>query len=119
MTANKIIAISDRDQFELQQKYNLSSVDLMPTSFLPIILDNYNHEEKEFPKNNYCLFIGSDFFANYQGVSWFIKEVSDKVNAEVWIVGSICNSLNNIEIPSNVNNFVPKVENLEAIILNV
>ena len=100
--SDKIIAISDRDQFELQQKYNLSSVDLMPTSFLPINFDNHDHEGKEFPKNNYCLFIGSDFFANYQGVSWFIKEVADKVNAEVWIVGSICNSLNNIEIPSNV-----------------
>lgn len=98
--SSKIIAISDRDQSELQKKYNLSSVDLMPTSFLPIELDNLPKEES--PKTNYCLFIGSNFFANYQGISWFVKEVAHKLTAEVWVVGSICNSLNNIEIPSNV-----------------
>lgn len=98
--SNKIIAISDRDQSELQNKYNLSSIGLMPTSFFSI-----NPEDlriSQFPETNYCLFVGSDFFANYEGISWFIKEVAHKVKADFWIVGSICNSLQNVQIPSNV-----------------
>lgn len=98
--SNKIIAISDRDQNELQRTYKLKSVFLMPTSFLPINTEDL--KARDCVSDKYCLFVGSDFFANYEGISWFINEVADKVNAEVWIVGSVCNSLANLQIPSNV-----------------
>jgi len=35
-----------------------------------------------------CLFVGSNFFCNTQGLAWFIKEVLPLVNISLTIVGT-------------------------------
>ena len=99
--ADTIISISERDQHELEEEYSLKDVYLMPTSFIPIPPESMN-VRKSPDQQSYCLFVGSDFFANLEGMSWFIKEVAPNISYPVKIVGSICNSLKKLQLPDNV-----------------
>jgi len=97
--AEIIISISERDQKELGSTYGLSNVYLMPTSFQPTPQE-YLH--KNATNNPYGLFVGSDFFANQEGMSWFIREVAPNITCDIKVVGSICNSLEKLQLPHNV-----------------
>lgn len=113
--ANIIIAISERDQQELKEVYRLSNVYLMPTSFVPKpseLLHSKNEDIKP-----YCLFVGSDFFANQEGIIWFVKKVAPYISCDLKVVGSICNSLKNMQLPSNVG-LEGYVENLDEYYIN-
>ena len=72
----------------------------MPTSFQPAPIKYL--QRGEVKGKPYCLFVGSDFFANQQGIKWFIKEVAPHLKAKLKIVGSICKSIDRQELPSNV-----------------
>lgn len=98
--ADTIISISERDKQELKDTYGLSNVYLMPTSFIPAPQEYLMNVKAE--KNTYCLFVGSDFFANQEGMIWFIKEVAPNIPCNLKVVGSICNSLEKLNVPANV-----------------
>lgn len=98
--AETCISISERDQHELQEVYGLKKVYLMPTSFIPAPQEYFEIKEKS--NNPYCLFVGSDFFANLEGMRWFIKEVVPNIPCNLKVVGSICNSLKSLDLPHNV-----------------
>ena len=113
--SDKIIAISDRDLLELQNISSNKLVGLLPTSFLPIEIDEAKLQQPL--TSYYCLFVGSDFFANQEGITWFIKEVAPSIDMEVWIVGSICNTLSNMHLPKNVR-LLGYAEDLTSLYVN-
>ena len=95
------ISISERDQRELKESYGLSEVYLMSTSFQPVSPEYLQNKRREDVP--YCLFVGSDFFANQQGINWFLKEVAPHIKMNLKIVGSICNSIEKQCLSSNVH----------------
>lgn len=98
--ADSIIAISERDQKELKGLYKNNDVQLMPTSFMP--LDRDLTLSKEIKEEPYCLFVGTNFFANLEGVKWFVEEVAPNISMKVKIVGTVCNPLRVMSLPQNV-----------------
>lgn len=44
-------------------------------------------------KEKYCLFVGSSFFANYDGVSWFIENVLPFISYKLYLIGTISNAM--------------------------
>lgn len=90
--ADKFITLNSRDNCLLQKKYNKKSDLSLPTS----MVDNYNDELALFferlildGRNDEIdyLFVGVAFFANIEGIQWFIDNVFPYVNGNLYIVG--------------------------------
>lgn len=86
--ADKIIALNQRDS-DIINKYFHRSPDIqIPISLQDIcdvhqLLSTQRREISELE----LLFVGSNFYPNVQGISWFIKEVLPWVNAKLIIIG--------------------------------
>ena len=84
-----VIALNERDSNRLSELYGRKADLLLPTSFL----DTENRHTLEMiskKKNavNKLLFIGSDFYPNKHGITWFIEKVLPSLkNVELVIVG--------------------------------
>lgn len=85
--SDKIIVLNSRDNKILKKIYS-KKADLI----LPLTLkDKYDEEKIKNIKNNKkprALFVGSNFFANVDGIKWFIDNVLPKVEIDLIIVGS-------------------------------
>ena len=114
--SNKIITISSRDGVALETIYKRKSDAVIPTSFNKIELQN-SYLDLYKPEINqlYCLFVGSDFYANREGVLWFIKNVLPNIKMTLVVAGSICNSLE--QYRGKYSNLVLKgfVDNLDEL----
>lgn len=84
-----IVVLNDKDKLGIQKVYKRSAEYVIPIS----IKDNYrnsdllnsnNIKNKEKLK---ILFVGSYFYANIQGINWFVKRVLRNCNAHLIIVG--------------------------------
>ena len=84
------IVLNERDEKELFSEYGIGVDLLLPISMKDTgtRLATHNIGEERF-----CLFLGSDFYANQHGLSWFIESVVPHINITLKIAGSICNSL--------------------------
>lgn len=81
-----LITLNSRDSIRMLKQYKRKSDLELPISFS----DNYKLEEhkntKEIEEKIY-LFIGSLFYANYNGIKWFIENVMPNVSGKLLIVG--------------------------------
>jgi len=100
-----VIALNQRDEAELIQRYNRKADVIAPIS----LKDNYKRNERDSritSEKPSCLFLGAYFKANNDGITWFIKEVYPHVNINLRIVGKGMDQLaNDISIPSEVEVF--------------
>jgi glycosyltransferase involved in cell wall biosynthesis len=79
------IALNDRDSKQMENLYGYKANFIFPTTLDPIINSN-----KEFNFNNTLklLFVGSNFFANINGIKWFLNNVFPYLTGvELTIVG--------------------------------
>ncbi len=90
--SDKIVVLSSRDNKILKKLYS-KKADLI----LPLTLkDKYDEEKINNINNNKkprALFVGSNFFANVDGIKWFIDNVLPEVEIDLIIVGSGMDSL--------------------------
>lgn len=85
--ADSIIALNTRDSYELSTRYGRKADLVLPSSvqdkFIP---DCIQSVEPGAPTS--LLFVGSRFFANEEGISWFINKVMPNLhNVHLTIVG--------------------------------
>lgn len=97
--ASDIIALNNRDSEELYSIYNRRANLILPITFPQVVND--------IPttiNNNYILFVGSDFFPNIEGISWFIKNVCPYISMNLKIVGGCCKNeaIISMKLPNNV-----------------
>lgn len=86
--ADKIIALNQRDAEGIVQIYHRKVDLLLPTT----LCDRFDKAKislrKSEKKIHSLLFVGSDFFANYHGIKWFVKSVLPHLkNINLKIVG--------------------------------
>lgn len=86
--SNYRIVLNKRDEKDLFLEYGVSIDLILPISMKRIELNNVCSKEERF-----CVFLGSDFWANRQGLSWFLENVKPHINIKLKICGSICNFL--------------------------
>ncbi|MBN1462954.1 MAG: glycosyltransferase family 4 protein [Paludibacteraceae bacterium] len=84
--SDKIIALNSRDAQEIEHRYNRQVDMLIPITFKDR-LKEIPPKEKLTSTPPLCLFIGSYFAANTEGILWFIKEVYPSVSIRLKIVG--------------------------------
>jgi len=82
-----LITLSERDSVSLQSLYGRKANLVLPIGMKDAfsLYDSLN--SNQFSKRPIALFVGSDNFANLEGISWFIENVCNKLNCEVWVVG--------------------------------
>lgn len=83
------ILLNERDANCLKEKYRSEANFILPVT-LPTPKEN---EVKSELNNKYALFIGSDFFSNREGLSWFIEKVLPFIKYDLHIAGNICSFL--------------------------
>lgn len=80
-----IITLNERDSCVLKKCYGRGADFILPTTFE----DNVDEEKaRSVVPDIDCLFVGSNFFANTQGLQWFIDNVLPSVNGELYIIGN-------------------------------
>ena len=82
-----VIVLNERDKKELQVRYNRTAELEIPVT-LEDKCDVAETDTKALTrKRPLCLFLGSYFLANNEGILWFMQNVNPHVDVEVKIVG--------------------------------
>lgn len=94
------ILLNERDAAQLEAIYGKKGDMILPTTF-----DSLGEEylrSLDSPQDHYLLFVGSNFWANQEGLEWFFKEVAPHINYKIKIVGSIAKHFEGKDLPDNV-----------------
>ena len=123
--ADKIIALNKRDDSKLYERYKRHADILIPIVFS----DKYKADQ---PDNTFthnkpnCLFIGSYFVPNNEGLLWFVKNVLPNVEVNFKVVGKGMEKLKeeepvmrNIEVVGSVPDLTPYITKADIMILPI
>lgn len=123
--ADRIIALSTRDDDELFRRYSRRADQLIPVAFV----DRYKRDtylSDSIGNPPLCMFLGAYFPANVEGIEWFVKNVLPRVNIRMQIVGKGMERLkdadwmrSNIEVLSNVPDLEPLFEAADIMVLPI
>lgn len=89
---SKLVTLTSRDAFIFLEHFKRKADAIIPISFdskiSAISFDNIGK-----PYEPYCLFVGSNFFPNVEGMNWFIKNVAPFIKMKVKVAGTCCKGL--------------------------
>lgn len=115
--ADVLICLNQRDSDGFMRMFGREADLILPITFNKrgLAMPSLSHPALQ----PYCLFVGSDFFPNVEGIKWFIQNVATQVRTHFRIVGSCCDNpdLKVLTLPHNVE-MVGYAENLEEEYLN-
>lgn len=83
--SDKIITLNERDSIALKKYYGKSANLILPTTFEDTFNENNDNSSK---LDIDCLFVGSSFFANTEGLQWFIDNVFPYIKGNLYIIGN-------------------------------
>lgn len=125
------ITLNKRDRVFLKKMYGLKNNHIIPITFEDR-LNPFDSQSTEITSQEpTCLFLGSYFPANVEGILWFINNVFTKVNIKLLIAGkgmdAIIPQINNItpakrqniEVRSDVPDLTPLFLETDAVILPI
>jgi hypothetical protein len=117
--ADKIICLTNVDSQLLQAVYGRKADLILPIT----ISDNFNPHSNLIIKERYHLFVGSSFFANIDGISWYIENILPYIDSKLIIIGTgmeiLCKKYNNyskIQVYGFMDNLAPYYEEAEFVI---
>lgn len=115
--AHMVIALNERDAVGIKKYYKRYPELLLPIFYTPFSENKLLYSTVTSP---YILFVGAGQSANIEGITWFIKQVSQHLNISLWVVGACCTSLEKWCFPNNYPNVVLKgfVDNLDELYIN-
>ena len=123
--ADKVIALNKRDGNELFRRYGRHADALIPIAFR----DKYNATEPDEAATRTkpeCLFIGSNFAANNEGLLWFVNNVLPRVDIGFKVVGKGMErlkeeetALRDIEVIGSVADLTPYIKEADLMILPI
>lgn len=109
--SDKRICLSERDSRLLSSIYGRGATHISPMAMTdkfidqPMALDAHNAAP-------FALFVGGNFYANRDGIDWFVKNVAKRINIKICIVGQGMEKMRaQLEIPGKVE-VVGTVDNL-------
>lgn len=123
--SDRIVGLNERDGDELTRRYGRYPDELIPVAFQ----DAYRRES--YPteltrRRPLCVFLGSYFPANTDGIEWFVKNVYPYVDIQMRIVGKGMEKLQgrdwlgkDIEVVPNAPELLPHFEEADMIILPI
>lgn len=111
--SNGIITLNSRDSDLLSSIYGRKADAIIPTSFpnkdIKALYSNRDNKTSE----EYLLFVGTNFFANNEGLTRFIRNIAPNIKWKIKVIGNINEAFHSLKnIPPNVE-FIGRVDNLE------
>jgi polysaccharide biosynthesis protein PslH len=82
--ADKLIVLTKNDSRIMKYIYKKSADFIIPLSIIPKKIKKFSLQH---PKNNFLIFVGGNFYANLEGIRWFIKNVLPFINCNLIIIG--------------------------------
>ena len=123
--SDSIVVLNERDKNAVKERYGRIADIIVPITFA----DKYNQEkftDKFTREKPQCLFLGTYFPPNNEGIEWFMKNVYPYVNIDVKIVGKGMSKLRDnysipdkVEIISDVPELKPFLEDADIMILPI
>jgi hypothetical protein len=108
-----VISLNSRDTQRIEELYNRKHNSIIPISF-PNKHINFNKSATS--ASPIALFLGSNFFANTYGITWFIEKVLPFVNIKLKIVGR---NMDKADLPkSDKLEILGYVEDLDTVMQN-
>lgn len=85
--SNKRICLSQRDSRLLNKLYGKGATHIAPMALIDQL--PFNLREQTFCENeSFILFVGGSFYANREGIRWFVKNVATRIDIKICIVGN-------------------------------
>ncbi|MCM1140476.1 MAG: glycosyltransferase family 4 protein [Muribaculum sp.] len=109
------ILLNHRDAQVLESIYGETADLILPTSFDPIEEQHIISLTNDSP--GYLLFVGSNFWANVEGLEFFFNNIANLIDNKIKIIGSVCDSFNGKALPQNVE-LLGRVDNLDSYYAN-
>lgn len=88
--ATYIITLNKRDSVGFKQLYHRETNLEIPISYESKILSDINSGSYQ---DKFLLFVGADFYANTDGILWFIKNVSNHIKYQLYVAGGCCKTV--------------------------
>ena len=79
------VVLNKRDASLLNQYYGKEADLIVPINYEDRFIKHFSNTSNNDPK--VALFVGSAFYANVEGIKWFLKEVKPFINSRLIIVG--------------------------------
>ena len=100
--SDKRICLSERDSQLLRIIYGEGATHITPMA-LADKYDEYSQEVQVNESEPFALFVGGSFYANREGISWFVKHVASHIDIKVCVVGKGMEDMRaDLEIPGRV-----------------
>jgi len=94
--SNYRIALSQRDSDQLIKIYKIGATHISSMSMIDkFTKSEIIHTSFSSPETKFALFVGGNFYANRDGITWFIKNVAPKINMNIVIIGRGLEGLKN------------------------
>ena len=84
--SDRLVTLNQRDALDIEMLYEGKNIAIYPMS-LEDRLPNLQHLKSSQKQEEYALFVGGFFYANYHGIKWFIREVVPLIKIKIIIVG--------------------------------
>ena len=110
--SDKLVCLCDRDSRLLKKLYGRSATHISPMA-LEDRFPQTNFKETPNSVNGFAIFVGGSFYANSEGIAWFVREVVPRIKVHLFIVGHGFEALRaEFEVPDKVT-VVGAVDSLE------
>jgi len=86
--SDRIICLSRRDSDQLMRLYGRSATDITPMALSDRLVHSGAATATGAGGEKYVLFVGSGFYANLNGIAWFLRNVAPRISMTTVVVGN-------------------------------
>ena len=112
-SSDKLICLSLRDSRQLERWYGRGGTHIVPMAMQDQLPPNLPRVPTP-PREVYALFVGGTFYANRQGIGWFVNEVAARSPVKTYVVGkgfekwkATLERNGNVEVVGSVDSLAP------------
>jgi len=111
--SDELICLSENNKKQIKKLYNYKkSIHVSPISLFDQLKDIKNLNINSNRNNKHAIFIGTNFYANKEGILWFSKYVAPYINIDIYVIGAdYRDTKDKIEFSKNII-MLGKVDNL-------
>lgn len=100
--SDKLVCLSERDSYLLNKIYGRKATYIAPMALADQCPASFLNAAVQAP-GNFAIFVGGTFYANREGIAWFVREVVPKVDIPLFVLGHGFETLRALfEIPGKV-----------------
>ena len=82
------VVLNKRDSEQLKKIYGREATHISSIAMKDKFSDSYPNTSSKFSlKDSYALFVGGNFYANRDGITWFLENVAPKIDIKIVVIG--------------------------------